>query len=141
MIGRPPVDPKIRFWSKVDKTGSCWVWTARCDKDGYGQFDGKQAHRTIYSWEIGEIPVGLLVCHSCDNPPCVNPSHLWLGTAKDNAQDRENKGRNVHSSRTHCLQGHEFTEENTYITREGWRQCRKCKALKLRRKYYARKTK
>ena len=88
-----------RFWAKVDTSGECWEWTAARNSKGYGAFwDGtrhQKAHR--YSWElqIGTIPEGLLVCHKCDNPKCVRPDHLFLGTYQDNAIDAINKGRMV----------------------------------------------
>lgn len=85
-----------RFWSKVDKTDTCWVWLASTT-DGYGNFwfgpKRYKAHRFSYELEYGSVPDGLLVCHQCDNPPCVRPDHLFLGTNKDNAQDRASKGR------------------------------------------------
>lgn len=90
-------DPIVRFWQKVSKRASgCWEWTAGCDGTGYGTFwDGRMwgAHR--YSWTIayGLIPRGMCVLHRCDNPLCVNPAHLFLGTHQDNADDRESKGR------------------------------------------------
>lgn len=85
-----------RFWSKVDKLTSpegCWIWTAGKNMQGYGKIDSKRAHRI--AWEIinGSIPSGLLVCHHCDNPSCVNPLHLFTGTRSDNALDSVNKGR------------------------------------------------
>lgn len=92
------------FWQKVDKKSDdeCWEWLASKNNKGYGQFRNNKntmAHR--YSWELhnGEIPkiddypYTMSVCHSCDNPGCVNPNHLFLGTAKDNAIDRDLKGR------------------------------------------------
>lgn len=72
----------------------CWLWEAGCNRRGYGQLKGYGlAHR--FSWELfrGHIPHGLCVCHHCDTPPCVNPSHLFVGTHADNARDRERKGR------------------------------------------------
>lgn len=86
-----------RFTNKVNKTSSCWLWEAALDVWGYGMLnvEGKttKAHRLSYQIYKGYIPEGLLVCHSCDIPACVNPDHLWLGTSKDNAQDRDTKGR------------------------------------------------
>jgi DNA-binding transcriptional regulator YiaG len=85
-----------RFWSKVDKSGECWIWTAFRSK-GYGMFQlkGKAegAHRIAYTLAYGPIPEGMFVCHACDNPPCVRPDHLWLGTIQDNNRDRDQKGR------------------------------------------------
>lgn len=86
-----------RFWAKVQKSESCWIWQAGLFDNGYGQFRlGKRKVKAhCFSWVIyfGQIPQGKLICHRCDNKQCVNPSHLFIGTHKDNAQDRENKGR------------------------------------------------
>lgn len=86
-----------RFWSKVDRSGGCWFWLAGHDQKGYGQFcvNGVQrkAHRVIFEHLHGPIPTGMLVCHECDKPNCVNPSHLWLGSAQDNSSDMIAKSR------------------------------------------------
>ena len=90
-----------RFWEKVEIRGKneCWNWTACTIKNGYGHFGfrGKlyTAHR--FSWILtnGQIPEGLCICHHCDNPGCVNPAHLFIGTQKDNIQDAINKNRMV----------------------------------------------
>ncbi len=85
------------FNLKFVKYESCWEWTGSKNRKGYGQFRIKNimyiAHRFSYELFKGPIPEGLFVCHSCDNPSCVNPGHLWVGTAKDNAMDRERKKR------------------------------------------------
>jgi hypothetical protein len=91
------VDLNIRFWNKVNKTKKCWEWLATKNNKGYGriQVNGKSrlAHRISYGLKNGEIPRGLEVLHKCDNPLCVNPKHLFLGTHKDNLQDMAKKGR------------------------------------------------
>jgi len=94
---------QIQFWSKVDKSQECWIWLADRNtshghgriklKTGPGQYRKFLAHRI--SWELahGPIPEGLIILHKCDNPPCVNPDHLFLGTLRDNALDMHAKGR------------------------------------------------
>ena len=88
-----------RFWDKVDKTGDCWEWTASRQKFGHGLFKVgnkvEKAHRISYEFHIGPIPEGLMVRHKCDNPPCVRPEHLELGTRADNVRDRDERGRHV----------------------------------------------
>lgn len=109
----------VRFWPKVDKDGPipehrpelgpCWVWTAGRFPDGYGQFAveriPRHAHRLSWAMANGPIADGLLVLHHCDNRPCVNPGHLFLGTHKDNMRDMVAKGRAAsgerHTTRLH----------------------------------------
>jgi hypothetical protein len=95
-----------RFWSKVQKTDGCWLWTATHTRKGYGLYSLKydtqrkgdphvkaMAHRLAYEELVGSIPKNMFVCHRCDNPGCVNPAHLFLGSALTNAQDAIAKGR------------------------------------------------
>lgn len=82
---------------KMGRRSACWLWLKSRNNKGYGKlrYQGKPwvAHRLAWSLERGPVPDGMFVCHHCDNPPCCNPEHLFLGTAKDNMQDALNKGR------------------------------------------------
>lgn len=85
-------DPVGSFWSKVDKSGECWTWTANKSPDGYGRFwaGGKlhQAHRISYEWEFGAIAGGMVIDHECHNRSCVRPDHLRQATQKQNMENR-----------------------------------------------------
>ena len=93
-----------RFWDKVEKPrvpGSCWLWQGGKGEKGYGRFTvgGRMevASRVSYAIHKGPIPSGMIVCHSCDTPACVNPDHLWVGRQEDNMADMDRKGRRVPS--------------------------------------------
>ena len=90
-----------RMMSKVNKTDYCWIWTGAKKPSGYGNFwmDGRyyNTHRASYLLHRGEIPDGLVVMHKCDNPSCVNPDHLSIGTSRDNVRDMMAKGRSYGS--------------------------------------------
>ena len=104
--GKPTMPLKCRLYSKVaiNEHSGCWEWTGST-RNGYGRIivgsrtDGtrrnESAHRVSYALNYGEIPEGYEICHKCDNPLCINPEHLFLGTRADNIADRERKGRNV----------------------------------------------
>lgn len=86
-----------RFFKYVEKTNKCWNWVGAKSKFGHGRFKIKgklySPHRLIWAWTVGAIPEGKLICHTCDNPACVNPSHLFLGSFSDNMKDAYSKGR------------------------------------------------
>ena len=130
-----------RFMSKVIKTNDCWLWNAGKNYKDYGNFSVTingcsktyRAHRFIYEYFNGTIPEGMLVCHTCDTPRCVNPNHLWLGTVSDNTVDSVNKKRHGMTKKTHCPRGHEYTLDNTYTRANRashTRECRKCRKIK-----------
>jgi len=123
----------VDFWRYVDQPQvGCWEWQRGHNAKGYGQvwFCGemRDAHRLAWFLAVGEIPNGLCVLHTCDNPSCCNPVHLWLGTKADNTRDALAKGRlrSLNGEKTHCKRGHEFTRENTYYRPNGYRECRTC---------------
>ncbi len=100
MRSKPQPSLEDRFWDKVKKLSEngCWIFTGCVSKDGYGCFHVGQnkragAHRVSYELNVGEIPFGMNVCHKCDNPSCVNPNHLFIGTQQDNIKDMISKGR------------------------------------------------
>jgi hypothetical protein len=106
-----------RFWSKVEKTDGCWLWRASVRADGYGQFAIRHgeivlAHRFAYEAVHGPIPPGRqhCVCHTCDTPACVNPSHLWLGTPLDNVTDCISKERKAPPIRGEQHSGAKITD-------------------------------
>lgn len=96
-----PISDKVaeRFWLLVDRRGpdECWLWLGARQAKGYGRLCYRSAlvpaHRLSFGLHFGPIPSGMLVCHRCDNPPCCNPAHLFLGTPRDNAQDMTRKER------------------------------------------------
>lgn len=134
------MSPDERFWAKVDKTASCWLWRASSANGGYGQFfvGGVRwrAHRYSYTRCVGEIPEGMELDHLCGVPACVNPSHLEAVTKAENL-DRRNHSPRFHGRQAiECVNGHLFDEANTYITPQGRRGCRACIRERARRRYW-----
>lgn len=134
---------KKRFLKSIEYIPfhECWEFKLKGDKDGYPQFSrvirGQKvtlkAHRVSFEFFIGRIPKHLIVCHKCDNPGCVKPEHLFLGTYKDNALDRENKKRSQGPKKTKCRLGHAYDQLNTYYRPNGGRDCLKCKKIANRK--------
>lgn len=120
---RSPVD---RFYERVVRTDGCWEWTGYVDPGGYARFsiDGnsKLAHRFSYEWHVGPIPDGMTVDHICFTTTCTRPNHLRLLSREENTR------RQRSAMKTHCVNGHEYTPENTYIRPSGGgvRDCRIC---------------
>jgi hypothetical protein len=113
-------DKKERIVSRVvvDKSTGCWNWSGLKNPAGYGRMmfsgDAWLVPRFSYFAFRGRIPKNTIVCHTCDNPGCANPDHLFLGTHKTNADDKVLKRRHPRHSVNHCVRGHEFTPENTH---------------------------
>lgn len=133
--------------SAPEPNTGCWLWMGATTAAGYGRLEtlGKkaQAHRTAYALFVGPIPNGLLVCHKCDVRSCINPDHLFLGSAADNTRDMIRKGRDkmpasANRGVTHCKRGHEFTPGNTrlqVVGRVTKRTCRECALASQRARY------
>jgi hypothetical protein len=138
MMGRYNRTTQERLDEHTDNSGDCWIWTGSRHRQGYGRIrvDDKLRLSHVVTYELihGPIPLGMKVCHTCDNPPCRRPSHLFLGTQRDNIIDAVRKGRlnnyrkgpeHHYSLRSCCKHGHAYTADNTRV-HNGARICRTC---------------
>lgn len=130
-----------RFWSKVNKTKGCWLWTDCLDRDGYGiYFDSQKkffAHRYSILITLGGIPTDLVVDHLCRTRKCVRPQHLRLVTRKINNTENSLSQSAINKSKTHCINGHSLSGSNVNVrpTSNGGtrRFCRECRRLSAAR--------
>ena len=129
-----------KLFGKCTRTPiDCLLWKGTKNHKGYGymSYRGRTwaTHRLAYLLEVGEIPKGKLVCHTCDTRSCCQPRHLFIGTEATNNRDCGNKGRHHNGRKTHCVRGHEFTFENTAL-RVGkgtvMRVCKTCAKMHMR---------
>lgn len=138
---QPQYTPSQRFWSKVNKTNTCWLWTAYKFPTGYGRFGlthniGVRAHRWAYEEANGPIPAGMELDHLCRTPACVRPTHLEAVTHRVNVMRGQSfAARNA--AKTICPQGHSYDEKNTYHKPNGYRICRICHRTAVRKRYWA----
>lgn len=123
----------------VESDNGCLEWTGAKFSTGYGTIGYKsknyRTHRVAWELEHGAIPVGMFVCHRCDNPACCRVSHLFLGTHADNMRDMAAKGRASEQAKTHCPRGHPYDDENTILTNHGSRACRECSRQRCAERY------
>ena len=132
-----------RFWTRVEFTDTCWLWTGKVCSWGYGMFGMPHAtyvyaHRWAYEFCVEPIPAGLQVDHLCRVRLCIRPEHLEPVTRKENIL-RGQGACAVNARKTHCVRGHAFTLDNTYYDTAGGRECRTCRKASSAAAYQRRK--
>ena len=132
---RPVTPAQDRFWRYVDKTETCWVWTASQTPHGYGQFNAgdnriTRAHQFAYVLLVGPVPQGLELDHLCRNRLCVNPAHLEPVTHAENLRRAVRAA--PRGQMTHCRKGHALAGANLYESPDGGRHCRTCRRERMR---------
>lgn len=131
-----------RFTSKYLVVGNCWVWQSPLDRDGYGSFHfarkTRRAHRAAWFLYRGPIPAGMVVNHVCKNRACVNPQHLELLTARENALQDSLSPASLNARKTHCPKGHPF--DRVYGKQRYCSVCEGAKSKRLRAKWNAEDT-
>lgn len=136
-----PTTPE-QFWARVERGDGCWLWQGMTISGGYGRVGWRGmkavAHRVAWELTYGPIPEGLWVLHRCDNPPCCNPEHLFLGSRLDNIADMVAKGRGAnrftHQPQEACFRGHPYAT-SAVVDKRGKHRCRLCDAAHARAYY------
>ncbi|HEY7823217.1 MAG TPA: HNH endonuclease signature motif containing protein [Acidimicrobiia bacterium] len=128
------------FWKRVEKSDDCWTWSgARQARGSYGRIkvSGRLllAHRVSYELHYGPIADGMQICHTCDNPPCVRPDHLFAGTRSENMLDAARKGRLHRSWKDECVRGHDLTLPGARRSGGGCFECQRARNREWMRRY------
>ena len=143
--GRAPIDIAIRLMDRFElSTDGCWNWTGKLDEDGYGHLQAypkkdhinKTAHRASYELFVGPVAPGLQLHHKCENPCCINPSHLEPLTPLAHVAKSPNTLTFVNMEKTHCIHGHPLSGANLYFSNSGKRSCRECRRINGARRYF-----
>lgn len=145
---RIPVEERLLKWTRRNENTGCLEWVGWSDRDGYGRIkvDGKKrraTHMSLEVWTGQKIGTGQIACHHCDNPPCIEPTHLYVGTSSDNERDAYSRGKKNHNSRKEkCVRGHDLVGLNAdvrlYKTKAGvGRCCNACRRERYREKRMA----
>lgn len=139
-MSRETITERLDKYTIPEPNTGCFLWIGPLNSDGYGALTIEKrvcrAHRLAYEAVNGAIADGMFICHRCDVRHCVNPAHLFLGTAADNNHDMMRKGRHRSDKKPECPKGHTLDGDNTRTYKNGKRQCRRCEAAR-RRAYFS----